>query len=173
MDPKKLSFSTIPFFDFFTTIQQEVRFFQDFPDRTLQRIHTLDLEAFKECEFFKTFEELNLSTFLYNPSRKVYPILVKMFFSNLDNTDGIVQSEVKMHKITLSVKEFVDIMNLPCEDTVPESEDKGYKYNYKIVACSLMKDQTPSIPNPFIYGYIYHDSRMIHYVINHILFNPI
>lgn len=68
MAPKKLNFSTNPFSDGFPTKQQEVRFFfKEFVDRFLERIQTLDLEDFKECKFFKTFEELNLATFLCIP----------------------------------------------------------------------------------------------------------
>lgn len=124
MASKRLSFSANHFSNFFTTNQQEVIFFQDFIDRTLLRIHTLDSEAYKECELFKKFEELNLSTFLCSPSRKMYQSLVKMFFTNLYLTDEIVQSEVKRHRIFLSVKELGEFLNLPYEDIILESEDK-------------------------------------------------
>lgn len=102
MIPKRLSFSN-PLVDFFTTKEQEVRFFQSFSNRSLVRIRTLDPEDFKECKFFKTFEELNLSSFLYMPLKMIYPSLVRMFLSNLRINDGILRREVKSHRITLSI----------------------------------------------------------------------
>lgn len=111
MASKRLTFSSNHFFDFFTTKQQEVRFFQDFFDRTLLRIHTMDSKAFKKCELIKTFEEPNISTFLYNSSRNVYPSLVKMLYSNIYLTDGIFQYGVKRHMISQLVVKFREILN--------------------------------------------------------------
>lgn len=90
MAPKILSFSTSPFSGFFTTKQKKSEIFR----RVLQLNPTQNphpwSKDFKECELFKTFEELNLSTFLYSPSRNIYLSLVKTFFLNLYLTDGIV-----------------------------------------------------------------------------------
>ncbi|KAL5053444.1 hypothetical protein RYX36_034126 [Vicia faba] len=93
-----------------------------------------------------------------------------MFFLNLYFTDGIVQYEEKIHTISMPVKEFGEILNLPHEDIILDPEDKEYNYYHKIVASSLMKIPTPFIPNPFTVGYIEPDSHMIHHMINHITF---
>lgn len=117
---------------------------------------------FKECKFVKTFEELNLSTFLYIPSKRIYTSLVKIFFPNLHLTDRILQREVRKHMINLSRRIWIN--------RVLELGDKTNKYKYIIIAYSLMKEPTPFIPYPFIVGYINPKSRLIYYVINHILF---
>lgn len=58
-------------------------------------------------------------------------------------------------------------MSLPHKGIIIEPKDKGYRYNYKLVASSLMKDPTPSIPNAFTSKYIHLDSRMTHYMITY------
>lgn len=63
MNHKRLCFYSSPFSDFFTTKQLEIIFFQHFSNRSLVRIHNLDLEDFEEWKNLKTIEELNLSTF--------------------------------------------------------------------------------------------------------------
>ncbi|KAL5062502.1 hypothetical protein RYX36_024239, partial [Vicia faba] len=100
----------------------------------------------------------------------IYSYLVKMFFSNLHLTDGILRSEVKRHRITLSVEEFGEMLGLPHEDTIIELRDRLNIYNYIIIASSIMKEPSPSIPYPFTVGYIHPENYMTHYVINYILF---
>lgn len=160
MTPKRLSFSASSFSDFFTTKQQEMIFLQEFVNRSLVRIHTLDLEDLKKCEFFKFFEELNVSIFPCSPSREVYPSLVKTFFSNIYLTGGILHYEVKRHMMTLSIEKFRDILNLPHEDIILEFRDKVRKFNLKLSAYSLMNDPPSSIPNTFTTRYIYPESHM-------------
>lgn len=117
-----------------------MRFLQDFTNINIVRTPTLDSKAFKEWKFFKTFEEPNTFSFFCNPSRNMYPSLVKMFSSNLYFIDEIVLSEVKRHKTSLSLEEFVNILNLPHEDIVLNTEGKGYKFNHKNVSSSLMNN---------------------------------
>lgn len=62
------------------------------------------------------------------------------------------------------------MLNLPHEDKIIKLGDKANRYNYVIVASFLMKEPSPSIPYLFTAGYIHLESRMIHYVMNHILF---
>lgn len=148
MNPKRLNFFSIPLTNEFTTKKQEERFFQDFANQNLLRIHTLEPKDFKEFKFFKTFEELNLSIFLCMPSKRTYTSLVKMFFSNLHLTDGILQSKVRRHMINLSVEEFGEMLDLSHKDRIIEFGDKVNRYNYIIDASSLMKEHSPSIPYP-------------------------
>ncbi|KAL5081836.1 hypothetical protein RYX36_010257 [Vicia faba] len=89
------------------------------------RIHTLDPEDFKECKFFKTLEELKHSNFIYAPSEKIYNTLVKIFFSNLFQIDGILHSEVDKHPITLSIIELGKLLDLPHEDHLTKLDEKA------------------------------------------------
>lgn len=72
--------------------------------------------------------------------------------------------------ISLSLEEFGTILNLPHEDIVLWSGDKGYNFNLKFVPSSLMNNSSPNIPNTFTIEYILPNSRIIHYMTNHILF---
>ncbi|KAL5076511.1 hypothetical protein RYX36_015495, partial [Vicia faba] len=81
-----------------------------------------------------------------------------------------LQSEVRKHRINFSVEEFGEMLNLPHEDKIIDLEDKTYRYNYIIVAYSLMKEPSSSIPYSFNDGYINPKSRLNHFVINHIMF---
>lgn len=47
-----------------------------------------------------------------------------MVYSNLHLTDGILQTEVKRHIITLLVEEFEKMLHLPHEDLIVETKDK-------------------------------------------------
>lgn len=84
-------------------------------------IHTLYGGIFQECEFFKIFEELNLTTCICSHLKKVYPSLVKILFLNLYFTNGIIYSEVRKCKISLLLDDFADILDLPHVKAVPES----------------------------------------------------
>lgn len=134
------------------------------------RIHTLDSKVFKECEFLKILEEINLSTFLYSPSRKVYPSLVNMFFSNLYFTGGIIYSEIRRHNISLSLQYFARILDLPTQGHILKLEEQGDNFNFKSVVSLFLKNSTSLILNPFIVGFIFPNISMIHYMINHIIF---
>lgn len=75
-----------------------------------------------------------------------------------------------MHKLSLSLEGFANILNLPHGDIVLDSGDKVYNFNIMFDASSLVKNPSHSIPNTLIARYICFDSCMIHYMINHIRF---
>lgn len=79
-------------------------------------------------------DENNLSTFLCMPSKRIYTSLVKIIFSNIHLTDGILQSKLRNHRISLSVEEFVEMLNLHHEDKIIERRDKVNRYNYNIIS---------------------------------------
>lgn len=62
-----------------------------------------------------------------------------MFFSNLYFADGIVYYKVMKHKISLSLEEFANILNLCHEGSVFKCEEKGDNFNFKLDASSLLK----------------------------------
>lgn len=73
MEPKSLRFASLILLSkYFSSQEQDERFFQDFTNRSVLKIYTLDVRIFQECEFFKTFEELNLTPFIGSPPKKVW-----------------------------------------------------------------------------------------------------
>lgn len=99
-------------------------------------VHTLDAKRFQECELFKTFEESNLKVFICNPLREMYSFLVKMFYSNLYFTNGILYSKVRKHKTSLLLEGFTEVLDLPHDGPrfkIDESR-KGDNYMYKTFA---------------------------------------
>lgn len=61
MTSKRLRFPSLTYLsDDFSSQEQEVIFFQEYGNRVNLYIHNLDAKIFQECEFFKTFDELNL-----------------------------------------------------------------------------------------------------------------
>lgn len=76
-------------------------------------VQTLDTKIFQEFEFFQTLEESNLKMFIYKPPREVYLSLVKILYSNIYFTNGIVYPGVRKCKIYLPLEEFVEVLDLP------------------------------------------------------------
>lgn len=63
-----------------------------------------------------------------------------MFFSNIYFIDEIIYFEFRIHKISLSLEDFANILDLPHEVVIFEPEDQGHNFNFKVVASSLLKN---------------------------------
>lgn len=101
-------------------------------------IHTLDARCFQECEFLKIFEDIKLRTFSWSPPIKVYPSLVKTFFSNLYFTNVIIYSEVRKHKISMPLEGFTKTLNPPHDGSLFNPDEQGDNFNYKTLAPSFL-----------------------------------
>lgn len=77
--------------------------------------------------FFKTFEEPNLNTFIFNSLREVYSSLVKRFYSNIYFTHGIIYFKVRKHKITLPLEEFAEVLDLPHDEPHFKPDEPHFK----------------------------------------------
>ncbi|KAL5078997.1 hypothetical protein RYX36_007418, partial [Vicia faba] len=88
------------------------------------RVHTLDPKDFKESNFFETLEELKISNFFCTPPKRIYMTLVKIFFSNLHLTNIILHSEVRKHRINLSIEEFGKLLDLSHKYHLTKTEEK-------------------------------------------------
>ncbi|KAL5098048.1 hypothetical protein RYX36_002375 [Vicia faba] len=130
------------------------------------RVHTLDSNIFKECNFFKTLKELKLSKFICTPSKRVYPTFVKMFFSNLHPTDGIIHTEVRKHHINLSIEYFGRIIYLPYQNQPMEENN----FDFVPETLSLIKKPSSYVPYPLEIKHIHPENRLNHYVFSHTLF---
>lgn len=107
----------------------------------------------------------------YQKPQERYPKLVRIFYPNLSYKDGIINSKVKKHPITLSLEKFACICNLSfLEQDYDQIDLEGNEFNYDIPAHTLLIDPSSRIPSTFIVDLIHPNSRLIHHTINHVLF---
>lgn len=94
-----------------------------------------------------------------------------MFYANLFYTDRIINSEVKKHPITLSLRDFVEVCNIYfIEQGYDQNDLEGNKFNFNSLSHSLLIDLTSTIPTPFNVGLIHPNIRLINYTMSHVLF---
>lgn len=95
-----------------------------------------------------------------------------MFYSNLYFTNGTIYYEVRKHKISLPLKEFANILDLPHDGPRFKSDkpEECDKYMYKSATSSFLLNPKSCITSPFTIGSVRLNIRLIHYVANHILF---
>lgn len=129
-------------------------------------IHILDSKIFQGCESFKNLEESNLNKFIYNPLRKVYPSLIKMFYSNLYFTDGIIYSKVRKHEISLTLEEIAKVLDLSHDEPRfnPDEPEERDNYMYKSDSSSFLLDTNSCISSPFTIDSARLEICLIHYV---------
>lgn len=73
------------------------------------------------------------------PSKKVYPPLAKMLFSNLYFTDRIIYSNVRKHKIYIPLEVFANIFDLSHDWPLFKPYEQDDNFNYKTNASSYLK----------------------------------
>lgn len=94
-----------------------------------------------------------------------------MFYANISYKDGIISSKVQKHLITIFLEDFSHECNLPfIEQDYDQMYLEGNKFNFDTLAHSLLIDPTSIIPTPFNVGLIFQNIRLIHYIMNHVLF---
>lgn len=78
--------------------------------------------------------------FIYNTPKKMFPTLVKMFYSNLNYIDGVVTSEVRKQDIFLSFEEIDEICDLPYTDSLYKNDEikASEKFNFDVVSQSIL-----------------------------------
>lgn len=85
--------------------------------------------------------------------------------------DGVIESEVKKFPITVCLEYFAWVCNLPfIEQDFYKIDLDGNEFNFDTHAHSLLISPSSGIPSPFNVDFVHPDCRMIHYIMNHVLF---
>ncbi|KAL5064137.1 hypothetical protein RYX36_025874 [Vicia faba] len=94
-----------------------------------------------------------------------------MFYENLSYIDGIINSEVGKHPITLSFEDFVTIYKLTfIEKDYNQMYLEGNEFNFDTLSHTLLTNLVSIIPSPCNVGLLRLNVRLIHYIMKHILF---
>lgn len=113
---------------------------------------------------------LFIRNFVFEKTQKRCPKLVRMLYANISYKDGIINSKVKKHPITMYLEDFPQEFNLPWMGEYYDQLDlEGNEFNFEIHAHSLLIDPASRFPTPFNVGLICPNVRSIHYTMNLVL----
>lgn len=125
---------------------------------------------FKDCVFIHDFAEAGLKGLISEVPKEIFLTLVRLFYVNLNFIDGVLIFKVKKHQIPLTFEEFSDIYNLTYIDFNYDDSEKCNKYKTIQDFIPFLEKQNIIIPSPFTIGIICQNIRLIHYMVNHVLF---
>lgn len=98
----------------------------------------------------KLFDEAMLRSFICDILEVMFTTLVNMFYSNLNNVDGVLPMKFINNNNRLSIKEFDEICNLPYTGSnCKAGEEGGNDFSYIPAAISFLENSNSSIPSPF------------------------
>lgn len=83
------------------------------------------------------------------------------------------QSQHKLHRSSAKIfnnEEFTQKCSLPYRDYEYDEIQGHNDINFDLAVLSFLTDQTSIISTPFIVGLNHPDIRVIHYMVNHVLF---
>lgn len=110
----------------------------------------------------ETFNFFGLRNFIFGKPQERYHELVRIFQAILVYQDCVISYEVRKHPIILSLEDFAQACNLSfIQEDYDQKDFKDNEFNF---------DPSSGIPSSFNVGLIRSDNRMIHHIMNHIIF---
>lgn len=101
-------------------------------------------KSIKECNFVKAFTVAGLRNFIFEVPHERFPTLVRMFYAKLKYTYGTLGYRVKKYPIQLSLKEFAQFLDLPCNN-YEYDESEGNRFNFDLDLVSFFTNQSSII----------------------------